>query len=608
MDPGFELAFERDGRYVVRLEGAVDDAWGNRWSGSGTFEFLVARTLLLDTAVLPGTPFEVGDAASAEVQVAPPVPADVEVRFEIGGNVEVARGRANRFGRFRVDGVRWSNPGEYRVDVLATWLDGAGELWAGARTWGSVVAPRDAALVAHGSRGIDDQPEPRPIWFRRSTPTGSGHIQFPFSSGDVLWEIDRDAAIVQMTWADPGRLLAAVIGRMDGGTRARYETGSMPPVLLTKSGIDAHFAPETIDFWSYAYRSVQRPLVRVRELVGEESGIAGYYWRFNSAYGGQRGVGTHGDLPNDFKFQFGGLVVRGSAVGSPQYAIYGSLFVLVPGETDSDSRVFPPFQGNGGGPDGGPLFRLSGKDIDLFFHPTALRPGTIVHVGERLSVAGYSAPPLASKIEVLLTSPSGRQYAVRGQASSIGWFHDPAQDFTPGEAGVWTAKVRILFDGVTSAGLVTAPFPTGGVLGTPDGEFRFFVVDGASQPLAVDSMPPFVRPAEAPVTFRVRPAAGLRDVSLAYVTTMPGFLLEEGTTTSTRYTYDAQKLAMTFPNLDLFDPDSGEAGTDVITISLLLSGTDAAGVRRHYARQIVLAGEELWVPAQTARSRRRSVR
>ena len=585
MDPSFDVDFDRDGKYTIRLDGFIDDVWGNRWSSSGTYEVLVAKPLILDTAVLPGTPFEAGDVHAAEVQIVPPVPAEVEIR--VGDAVR--RGVANRFGRLRLDGIPMPRPGEYRTDIVATWRDGNGDLYAGARTWGSVVAPRDSALVAHGNRGVDDMPHPRPTWYRLGAPTGSGHIQVPFFGGDVLWAVDLDAAIPHVTFDDPGRRYASIFETRDGGLAARYRDGSTPPQILTSTPADAHIDPQSINVWSYAYRSVQRPLVRVREIVGEESGIAGYYWRFGSAYGGQRGVGPEGDLPNDFKFQFGGIVLRGSAIGTPQYAIYGSLFVLVAdGDPDGGSRVMPPFQGNPGGQNGGPLFRLKGEPVDIFFFPTALRPGSILHRGELVSVAGYAAPTLPAKIDVVFTSPSGATRTVSGRANLIGWFHDPSQDFVAGEEGVWKAKVTILFDGATSAGQVTAPFPAG------ESEFNFYVAGSASPPADVAAT------GSGPITFRITPPPGLRDATLAYTATMPGFLLEEGTNSTLRYTYDAEKLARTFPNL--------EAGVDVITISLLLSGTDASGSRRHFARQIVLDGEELLMPAQEPRPKRRAAR
>ena len=91
---------------------------------------------------------------------------------------------------------------------------------------------------------------------------------------------------------------------------------------------------------------------------------------------------------------------------------------------------------------------------------------------------------------------------------------------------------------------------------------------------------------------------------------MPGFILEEGTRAALSYTYEPSQLARDFPNLDLHDSD-GRSGIDTITISLLLSGVDATRTRRHFARQVVIQGEELQIPEQHPRatdSRRRAVR
>jgi len=206
-----------------------------------------------------------------------------------------------------------------------------------------------------------------------------------------------------------------------------------------------------------------------------------------------------------------------------------------------------------------------------------------------------------------VTSPSGVKRTITEQANVIGYFHDPSQDFTAGEAGIWKAKVKIVFEGRTSAGQVTAPFPTGDVLGSREGEFCFYVVEPNAPQLELAVMPPFVRPADGPLTFRAQPPAGLSNLQLTYTTTMPGFILEEKTQTTMNVVYDAQELAKDFPNLDLHDAD-GKAGVDTITISMLLSGTDSAGVRRHFARQVVIQGEEIQMPEQNPSPRRRAAR
>src|SRR6185436_9589297 len=187
-----------------------------------------------------------------------------------------------------------------------------------------------------------------------------------------------------------------------------------------------------------------------------------------------------------------------------------------------------------------------------------------------------------------------------------GWFYRPSDDFIVNEPGVWRARVRVWHDGAISTGArVTEPFPTGGALGSRDGEFYFYVVDPNAARLRLDAPGRFVQPARQPLPFVVIPPAGLTGVEVHYTTTMPGFVLEEGTLSGFVYTYDAKKLAADFPNLDLEDID-GATGADTITMSFLLSGNDASGAQRHFARQIVLQGEEILVT--DTEPRRRSVR
>lgn len=615
MDPRFETKFRLEGRHRILLEGEIEDVQGRTWRGRGTYDIHAGRSLALDTSSLPGTPYEQGDAFAAFLTTVPPLPADVEVRVrQFEGEVpvldETIRGRASRFGTFSVtSALRFNRPGEYRVDVTAWHRDQAGRSWLGSRTWGGVVAPRQSSLHVHGRRGIPftQTDAPPPIWFFRSqinSPIGSTHVPYPFMPGDVTWEQESDALTPIVTFDDRDGEAKALLRTRYPGDRsvfdARAALGEAPLFFSRADGLDPHHDPARVDVWAYGYRSVQRPLVRVREQIASwDESLPSMYWRFSDAYGRQAGVGRSGDRPNDFKFQFGGAVIRGSPLVRNHYGIYASLFVLVPDDDPGGgTRTMPPFRGNPGGPDGGALFTLKGQPVDLFFHPTAVRPGSVLEPGQRAVFAGYSAPPLPSKIDIEVTPPSGSPRAtIRGQANAVGYFYDPQQDFTVMEPGVWKVKVKIVFDGRTSAGQVTEPFPTGGVLGSRQGEFYFYVVDRQSEPLPLAAMPPFVRPADGPITFTVLPPAGLANVQMTYTTTMPGFILEEGASTALTYTYDAQRLARDFPNLDLNDAD-GFAGADAITTSFLVSGTDSSGARKHFARQIVLQGEELQMTEQ----------
>ena len=501
LSDAFVYRFAEYGRYAVTISGSVPDIRGREYPFAGTFEVWAAETLDVEAASLPTTPFQVGDRLPAVVSVYPGVPANVEMSFElhpIDGSAVVAdsvTGTANRFGYFDGAGKAFelTEAGEYLVRIQASYTDAEGRLWMGARRWGNGVAAGSPVLIAHGRRGDDGQPasEAR-AWFRRVAagipldPAGDNfHLNFPYQSGDIIWATNTDSVQMRVTVQDlEGRIAGLLEERAHQSAyegqniQQRRVNGDLPLILSTSNGVDAMFAPGAIDQWGYAYRAVQRPGVRVRETVGTDGGKSPY-WRFQDQYLSQRGMGVEGDLTNDIKWQFGAAVFKRPDLGIGEVAVYGSLWVKVSDEDPIGSRVFPPFQGAAGGPTGGPIMTLKGEEIDLFLMPTAVRPGTILEMGDRFVFAGQVGPPLASKVRVRVTSPGGQKRTIRGQANPIGYFSDPAGDFMVDEPGVWSVEVRVLHDGMTSAGPVEAPYLTGGVLGSADGRFQVYVVPKA---------------------------------------------------------------------------------------------------------------------------------
>ena len=106
------------------------------------------------------------------------------------------------------------------MDITARGEDAQGQLWMGSRTWGGVVAPIDPLIVAHGRRGIDEQETIGPQWFTRDQigipDDGSGHVPFPFQSGDVTWLENEDSAIPLMSFHDPSRQLTMMMQQREG--------------------------------------------------------------------------------------------------------------------------------------------------------------------------------------------------------------------------------------------------------------------------------------------------------------------------------------------------------------------------------------------------------
>ncbi len=619
LDPRFEVAFAQDGLHVITVEGSIDDIWGHTWTGGGTYEVHVGRALALDTAVLPGTHFEVGDGFNPGLVVSPPTTAEVEVRLRHIPHSDlnqlqeqVIRGRTNRFGYFQPAGnsVIFEQPGEYRVDITATGRDDRGQLWMGSRTWGGVVAPVDPLIVAHGRRGIDEQDTIGPQWFFFDDLLRNGivpHVPFPFQSGDVTWVEetgDVDSSLPVMSFHDPSRQLTALLRqRIDelevhlqvpGSFAERVVVGEAPLFSSRPDGLDPFLDPTKVDLWAYSYRSVQRPLVRVREEISEDA-ILSAYWRFNDRYANQIGVGAHGDLPGEFKFQYGAAVLYGSALDQAHHAIYGSLFVLLPENDPDGTRTFPPFQGNGGGPSGGPLFTLKGEDIDLFIHLTGVRPGSVLETGNTFALVGAIGPTLPAKVTYTVTAPDGSRRTFRGQANAIGYYYEPEDNFIVDQPGRYTVDLRVTYDGRTSAGQVTAPFPQGDVLGTAQGRFSVYVVSPHSAPLEVDLPEHDFLPAPADFTVTATPPTGMRLTGGHMTALMPGVVLEDGAVAvrnnGLTYDYDPVGLAAGVSILDV-ERDGQPVAADVVTVSLFGEGRDSAGQPSYAARVVTLHGAE----------------
>ena len=619
LDPRFEVEFTQDGLHIITVEGTIDDIWGNTWTGGGTYEVHVGRVLALDTAVLPGTHFEVGDGFNPGLVVSPPLTAEVEVRIQHVPHSDISqleerviRGQANRFGYFQPAGnsLVFEQPGEYRVNVTARGRDARGQLWMGSRTWGGVVAPVDPLIVAHGRRGIDQQDTIGPQWFffdQLSRNEETPHVPFPFQSGDVTWVEeagDVDSSLPVMTLHDPSRQLTALL-RQRGGEQVplglgagsfaeRMVVGETPLFSSRPDGDDPHLDPTQVDLWAYSYRSVQRPLVRVREEISEDS-IPNPYWRFNDRYAKQIGVGQHGDLPGEFKFQYGAAVLHGSALDQAHYAIYGSLFVLLPENDPDGTRTFPPFQGNGGGPSGGPLFTLKGEEIDLFIHLTGVRPGSVLETGNTFALVSAIGPTLPAKVSYTVTAPDGSRRTFRGQANEIGYYYEPADNFIVDQPGRYTVDLRVTYDGRTSAGQVTAPFPQGEVLGTAHGRFSVYVVSPHSVPLEVDLPDYDFLTAPADFTVTATPPTGMRLTGGHMTALTPGVVLEDGAlpveANGLTYDYDPVGLAAGVPILDV-ERNGQPVAADVVTVSLFGEGRDSAGQPSYAARVVTLHGAE----------------
>lgn len=639
----FDYAFNDYGHYIVRMQGYVEDIWGNRYDGVGTYDVYVAETLDLETAAFPGTPFEVGDRLNPSVVVHPSVPAQISVRLRHYPNSDPnqvitwsVEGTANRYGVFSGEelSMAFEDPGEYVVDTTASYWSEDGVFWMGKLRGASVVASPANQLIPHGERGLKNLDDPRPQWFFQSdihpeglpfrspeadtlTELADTMLLLPYQNGDVVWAGHRkDNTINDLTFHDPiGLLSSIVLERGDqfpahneaGGLDQRALLGEMPFISTTPQGWDDTQYPDEIDQVGYFYMAVGRPGVSIRGYAAQD-GLQRTYWTTDYLYNRQLGSGYESDRPDDTKYQFGGGVFRllngpGTSDDVNEYLAFGSCEIVVGMDDLLGNRVTPPFQGNGGGPDGGPLFFLRGEPIDMFLSYTDMQPGGIYELGAAPSMGGHVFPTLPADVEVAISSPTGETVTTNQRANAVGYVVDSLDALVLDEEGRYTVHTTLIYDGATSGGQLLPPFPTGSVLGAADGAFEIYVVAPGTPGIEFENLHRHgtLPCSMIPWTLRGAIPDGWTNAQLHYTATMPGVILEQGTAVAedgtVSYTFDARELHKDFPNLDIGEaPNRFPELADTLTLSFLLAGEDGEGNPAFRVGRIDLQGLSYTVP------------
>ena len=637
LDEAFAYQFSQDGHHVITLSGTVDDIFGSTYPITGTYDVYVAQVLDLDPAQLPTTPYMQGDAFAPGLHVFPPVPADVTIQVThlpysnpAQAITKTFSGRANRFGIFQPppgDDFRFEAPGEFRVDYSVSYQQANGVLWAGAMTWGSVVEGTTARIEAHGRRGMDYKDGPiddMPAWFEVfNLPENKLGIEnyYPYFSGDIHWgNEDRQPgdsihSLITVKDITPDQMIYTLMRQYSPratneprwppqpfGDRItvlnqRFAIGEAPLLISTRTGRDPAIYPEEIDMWGYWYGTSERADVHVREIISED-GMGTAYWRFGDTYGYQIGESAEGDLPGDIKWEFGGAVFRVPELGINEYAIYSSLWVLLPHDDPIGARVTPPFQdATGASINGGPILTIDGTDIDMLFLPKSIRPGDVLEVGDTVAFSGHVGPPLDSQVSLMITSPSGAVYQRVWHANKIGWLYDPSFSFVANEAGMWEVEVYVLHDRpYVGNGVIPMSHNTGTVLGTA-GRFQFYVVPHDAPQLEIVAPAPGIitwpEGRVEPLTFQGFAPPGTTEVY--YTIHDKGTVMMQGVTQPDAegtfwITYDAPTLHATFPFLSLTAREGMWPGlSDEVSINALAVGSDIR------ATTITLIGEELYI-------------
>ena len=613
LDPVFSnYLFDAYGDYQIELFTTFEDMWGNRYTGGGTYNIVIAEQLDLTPAVLAGTPFTVGDTFHAGLHLAPRVPADVSVRLRVypldGGDVieTYVEGQTSQQGLFipELDApIVFDTLGEYVVDYDANYTDVDGRVWSASFRSAGVIGDSDAPLILHGQRGLQNYYEGSPAWFTTENyPVSDSFdeiapvVHYPYFSGDVVYLADNQSEgihpviYVQDTAGTYRSWLTGTVQDYvspSGESLERLAVTGALPLMSVLGGPPSAYSPALISDLivnnAYAYIGSTRAGVTVRQFVqGGNSSDLSVNWDSDDPLNGQIGAGILGDRAGDYIFLFGGAIVRNAEAGIQNASIYASLAVV--GDEESDTGIFPPYAGAAGGPDGRALFTVRDEDVDIFFHPTATRAGDVLTIGDTLSIAGQVAPTLQSEVDVRITNPDGVQLTFNGLTNAIGYFYNPAFDFSVDEVGIWTVDITTRPASVTSAGMPQEPLPSGGVLGEINGSFSIFVVPEVSESLTwgqggdvelVRNNP------SAPLNIVIDIPQGWTETQTNYVITTPSYIVDDSTIQifgqTASYQYNPGTFSQIVPNLEVSAGAGDASYSDVVTATFVVTGLDEDG-------------------------------
>jgi len=593
----FQADLTRTGHYEIIVDGWISDRFGRSFRGGGTYVVESAMPLTFSTSCKPGTSFLVGNSYPGKVNVLPPFPATVELDVAYYPNSDPARlrrwtvtGEANRFGHsvpHGVEGLTFDEPGEYRSEINATYVDATGQLWRGQQVSVGVVAPEEGVLDLHGTRTFpyanrmdeeawgaverfEDRPSARPS-FLPMTPYVFQDPYCPYNVEDTLFISSngseeniiephlsmtvRDPLLAQRLiedYREPTVVLPAFDQPFEGDWHyvqdvMQISTDSFAWFAAETPGLDElPVLPVGEDGWhpavfpdkqlvqAYTTMGIVRPGFPVMTLAFQTEAPGMYWLASPNRAGFHYNAGINGDLPGDVYRIQAGAVLMDRETGQNHYDAYAASIAVhaADGEKDSISIL---------GPGERPLVRFGDREYPIFL---ALDSHDTEEVGASLGLGGMVFPAIPADARWVVTKPDGDVIEVTGTANRLGLVRgSPAVPVD--QPGIYRIRASVEHDGLQ-----------GDVVGTVDGTFWHCAVPTDSRPLFVTSLPGVaqVDPLEG-VRIPVSWPDDLKDVRLYLGVMMPGQVLDQVELRPQgnrfEYPFEPLEVAKQFPNFDV---------------------------------------------------------
>jgi hypothetical protein len=580
--PNVWCPFKRYGKYEINLTGEMYDRFGNKYEAGGTYEAWVAIPLTFSTGVKPGNPMYVGQHYALAATINPPVPADVTatVTFYPATHPQdavktVYKGKAQRFGYFYPDPAQkpyvFPEPGEYAVDIFATYTDDEGRVYMGHM--------KNAAVVMHEKGEMDVRGRPPKSYNRDYEliyPIDGGDTElygtllFPTKSGDMLYfhgygnpnsNVQPSMAVLEPTnylrdlfrrefppaliklTDDPDK--ASAYGEMSNlfpgcGQPVRYYANNLktadflPLMSTTTKGYSPYEYPELVNRRGYFYAATSRPGFPIFFDVSDTTVLDNYWFNERDNYSNTIGASMHGDQPGVVNWSVVTAMFVDPAAKKSFFGQYGSGAVALP--RGQPTKFFgPPFED--------PVANING--VDLFIYGgVGPSPGTIYETGAVKGVGSIAIPMAEHDVEIVVKRPNGATLECRGKSDFIGDFSCAEGPLVFDQAGVYRVYSKF------SKGAAT-----GTCVGARGGWYQVYAVEKDSpHQLLFDY--PMMRPVDLQKPFDVsgRIEPPLRNARIYYSLVTPGILLDEGDLdlprdSRFRFRIYPDQLAAQFPNI-----------------------------------------------------------
>jgi hypothetical protein len=571
------------GYYTVNETGWIEDTWGNRYEGGGTYHFWIANRMTLATATFQGQAYPVGSKYGKDVAFDPAVPAYVQVTATLYPNSDQSKVKSISYsGNASIGGVYGAaqgmqpftldTPGEYCAHVLARYTDQEGNLWVSVMTHAGVVYPTDSSIVARGkkltAKGklVDEGDTNLEGYIDTQDVAHLQHINYPFKSGDVLLIASDHKG------ADK---IEPVLTYENASDPAPYDPnlqtiGATNLKIKTSNGYSPHLFPEYITDWAYYYAGAPRPGFMSRFIVGESMVRAPYWPVSPNSFGGQINASSNGDLPGTIYRLIGGVVVR-KQNAAPAYAGYLSNgFILPPGT--NNNRVIAPGSEE--------LLGADGTKSRVFLVST--RPGMIYETGAPFTPVAQIDPILPVTVTYTLMYPDGRKVVSQGQGDQFGsWAGTKCILDIPGKY-----HYNIVADWQGYKGYMP---------GLPKDGSDFYVIDknkpdgAGSLKLNLPELSSFTPPGPLTIT------GTSTSTSISYAALTPGAVLDGGTIPVNNgkftYTFDPVAMNQKVPHYDVVNITNGKWELkEVVQITFFSTEKGPGGATYDTAIRVILRG------------------